>query len=216
MVALLAPTPRLALDGKRIAANSVVITLHVAAALLLLAPISRPEPVATPEVTTEITLVEPPIKVIPPPLPPIERVIPQVTPPVPTTRTIEQVLPPTSDVVYDDGSDTVVVDTGQVVPPFTGDTVGPPTIQALMTDRAPAPPYPQMAQSRGIGGTVVLMILVDAGGNPVQVDIEKSSGSSLLDEAAQKFIRARWHFVPAQQGGVAISAYARVPINFQL
>ena len=216
MVAMPAPTPRFALDGKRIAANSVVIALHVAAAMLLLAPISRPEPVPTPEVTTEVTIVEPPIRVIPPPLPPIEHVIRQVTPAVPTTRTIEQVLPPTSDVVYDDGSEALVVDTGQVVPPFIGETVGPPTIQSLMTDRAPAPPYPAMAQRRGLSGTVVLMILVDATGNPVQVDIEQSSGSSLLDEAAQKFIRARWHFVPAQQGGVAISAYARVPINFTL
>lgn len=216
MVTMPAPTPRLALDGKRIAANSVVIALHVAVAMLLLAPVSRPEPVATPEVTTQVTIVEPPIKVIPPPLPPIETVIRQVAPSTPRTPTIEQVLPPTSDVVYDDGSETLVVDTGQVVPPFTGDAVGPPTIQSLMTDRAPAPPYPAMAQRRGIGGTVVLMILVDASGNPVQVDIEHSSGSSLLDEAAQKFIRERWHFVPAQQGGVAIAAYARVPINFRL
>lgn len=216
MVAMPAPTPRFALDGKRIAANSVVITLHVAAALLLLAPISRPEPIAMPEVTTEVTIVEPPRTSIPPPPPPTDHVIRQVTAPVPTTRTIEQVLPPTSDAVYDDGSETLVVDTGQVVPPFTGETVGPPTIQSLVTDRAPAPPYPAMAQRRGISGTVVLMILVDASGNPVQVDIEQSSGSTLLDEAAQKFIRARWHFVPAQQGGVAISAYARVPINFTL
>ena len=85
-----------------------------------------------------------------------------------------------------------------------------------MTDRAPAPPYPAQAQRRRISGTVVLLVLVDATGQPARVDIEQSSGSSLLDEAAQKFILARWHFVPAQQGGVAISAYARVPVNFIL
>ena len=45
MVALLAPTPRLSLDGKRIAANSVVIALHVAVAMILLAPVSAPAPV---------------------------------------------------------------------------------------------------------------------------------------------------------------------------
>ena len=37
-----------------------------------------------------------------------------------------------------------------------------------------------------------------------------------LAEAAQKFVRARWHFQPAQQGGAAVSAYARVPVTFVL
>lgn len=212
MVTTHAPNPHLALDGKRIAANSFVIALHVAAVMLLLAPISSPEPVATREETTQVSFKDPPIKVIPPPIPVTPQVHP-VTTRAPVSHPVET-PPQPSEMTYDDGTEIAIPDTGPVTPTDYGDPA--PSIQSLVTDRAPAPPYPAMAERRRITGTVVLMILVDASGNPVQVDIEQSSGSKLLDDAAQKFVRARWHFIPAQQGGVAISAYARVPINFTL
>ena len=215
MVTLHAPTPRLNLDGKRIAANSVVIALHVAAAMLLLAPISAPDPIAD---TRELVVVPDwtrPKPIDPPPLPPVEETIRQVTHATPTHVPVST-PPEASEVAYDDGTEVFVPDTGVVVPTDFGDSTAAPTIQALMTDRAPTPPYPALAQHRRISGKVMLLVLVDATGQPIQVDIEESSGSSLLDDAAQKFIRARWHFVPAQQNGVAISAYARVPVNFVL
>jgi len=212
MVATHPTFPALALDGKRIAANSVVIALHVAALMLLLAPVSSPAPVALEEDVIPITIIErlpPP----PPPPPPADEPIRQVVQETPQALPLEIPQVP-SDVVYEDSSPIDV----PYVAPTTDDVVdtGTPTVQALVTDRAPAPPYPRMAEARRQAGTVVLLILVDATGKPVQVDIETSSGFMLLDEAAQKFVRARWHFVPAQQGGVAVSAYARVPINFVL
>jgi periplasmic protein TonB len=214
MVTMPAPTPRLSLDGKRIAANSVVIALHVAAVMVLLAPVSAPAPVMTPETTTTIFFPETMIEPIKPPDPvPVHEVRP-VTHPTPTPVAVPT-PPDPSEMTYDDGTELAVPDTGPTTPTDFGTTTSP-AIQSLVTDRAPAPPYPAMALRRHITGTVVLLILVDASGSPAQVDIEQSSGSALLDEAAQKFIRARWHFVPAQQNGVAVSAYARVPINFTL
>lgn len=211
MVATHPARPVLALDGKRIAANAVVIALHVAAFMMLLAPISSREPPAREEEVVPITIIEP--HVIPPTLPPPPATIRPVVRQTPQAHPVDVPQVP-SEMVYDDGTEIAVPDTGPVAD-TTFDT-GAPTVQALVTDRAPAPPYPRMALTRRQAGTVVLLILVDAGGNPVQVDIEQSSGFTLLDEAAQKFVRARWHFVPAQQGGTAISAYARVPITFVL
>ena len=49
---------------------------------------------------------------------------------------------------------------------------------------------------------------LDADGRPVEVAIERTSGSNLLDDAARKFVKARWHFVPAMQDGRAMEAFA--------
>lgn len=211
MVATHPAFPTLALDGKRIAANAVVIALHAAALMLLLAPISSPEPVAREDDPIVITFKERPERPIPIVVP-VQPVRP-VTRQAPTTRPVEVPVVP-SEMTYDDGTEIAIPDIGPVVD-TTFDT-GAPTVQALVADRAPAPPYPPMAERRRQAGTVVLLVLVDAGGNPVQVDVEQSSGFKLLDDAAQKFVLARWHFQPAQKDGVAISAYARVPVNFVL
>lgn len=209
------PSLLLSLDPKRIAGYSVTISLHVFAFMLLLAPIQAPAPAAVKEVTTVIDWKE--RKKEPPPLPPPppqERVV--------RTRPTEHPQPvplPQQELIVDQPP--APVDAG--LPPAVEDIGTPNTfdtaetaIAALMTRVAPPPPYPALAEKRRLQGTVVLMILVDAEGNPVDVTVEQSSGSSLLDEAARKFVKARWRFVPAQAGGVAVSAYARVPIRFSL
>jgi protein TonB len=86
----------------------------------------------------------------------------------------------------------------------------------LVPDVSPAPPYPRLASTRRIEGKVILRIHVDATGRPIEVSVETSSGSSILDEAARKFVQARWHFVPAQQDGRATEAWALLPIDYVL
>ena len=208
------PSLLLSLDPKRIAGYSVTISLHVFAFMLLLAPIQAPAPVAKPEVITLVDeLRRPPPPPLPPP-PPQERVVhthPTEHPqPVPLPQ--QELIVDQPPAPVDAGLPPAVEDVGT---PNTFDTTET-AIAALMTRVAPPPPYPALAEKRRLQGTVVLMILVDAEGNPVDVTVEQSSGSSLLDEAARKFVKARWRFVPAQAGGVAISAYARVPIRFSL
>ena len=208
------PSLLLSLDPKRIAGYSVTISLHVFAFMLLLAPIQAPAPAAQKEQITQVVFPEK--KKEPPPLPPPrqERVVrtrPTEHPqPVPLPQ--EQLIVDQPPAPVDAGLPPAVEDIGT---PNTFDTAET-AIAALMTRVAPPPPYPALAEKRRLQGTVVLMILVDAEGNPVDVTVEQSSGSSLLDEAARKFVKARWRFVPAQAGGVAISAYARVPIRFSL
>ena len=51
---------------------------------------------------------------------------------------------------------------------------------------APAPAYPRDALREGVEGVVMLQVLVDVDGRPLQVDIQRSSGDRRLDNAARK------------------------------
>jgi len=79
----------------------------------------------------------------------------------------------------------------------------------------PAPDYPSLSRRKGDEGRVLLKVLVSADGKAEDVQIEKSSGFELLDEAAQKTVK-QWRFVPARKGGEVLSAYVIVPIKFSL
>ena len=79
----------------------------------------------------------------------------------------------------------------------------------------PRPAYPPLARRRGEEGQVLLRVLVSAAGRAAQLELQQSSGSALLDEAAQAAVR-QWKFVPAQRGGVAVESRVLVPIVFRL
>lgn len=203
--------PALNLDPKRIAGTSVAIALHVLVLMVLMLPVQMAPPASMPEETTmiivpEIKKIEPIIRVLTPPrehpLPqvhrqPVEQATPVDTTPSPNDTYVE----PTHETVIDD---------------FSAGQVSAPVFAQISADVAPAPPYPLQAQKRRQSGVVMLKIRVDAQGRPMEVLVETSSGSRILDEAAAKFVQARWHFVPAMQDGQAVEAYALVPINFVL
>ena len=81
---------------------------------------------------------------------------------------------------------------------------------------APSPPYPVDAMRAGLQGVVMLQILVDTDGRPLEVSIHKSSGHRMLDEAARRFVLKRWTFTPAMKDGRAVQAIGIVPIDFNL
>ena len=83
-------------------------------------------------------------------------------------------------------------------------------------ETATPPAYPIQALRAGVHGTVLLRVLVDPSGKPVQVMIEHSSGSRLLDDAARKHVLAAWRFHPAMDEGHAIEAWAMVPVKFSI
>jgi len=58
----------------------------------------------------------------------------------------------------------------------------------------PIPPYPSMALRRGVKGEVVLLVTVSADGDPVEVVVQQSSGSSLLDEPSVKWVQANYRW----------------------
>ena len=79
----------------------------------------------------------------------------------------------------------------------------------------PAPPYPPQSRRFGEEGRTLLRVFVTADGSAQQVEIRTSSGSSRLDDSAQRTVRG-WKFVPAKRGGVAVDSWVLVPIVFKL
>lgn len=81
--------------------------------------------------------------------------------------------------------------------------------------QAPQPEYPPVARRMGEEGKAVLRVLVNEKGRPERVEVQKTSGSPRLDEAARQAI-LRAVFKPFMEDGKAVAAYAIVPIRFQL
>ncbi|OQW69466.1 MAG: hypothetical protein BVN34_03885 [Proteobacteria bacterium ST_bin12] len=79
----------------------------------------------------------------------------------------------------------------------------------------PAPDYPATSRRLGEEGRVLMKVLVSADGAAEDVQIEKSSGSERLDDAAMKAVK-RWRFIPAKKNNQALSAYVIVPVKFSL
>jgi protein TonB len=73
-----------------------------------------------------------------------------------------------------------------------------------------------MAIREGLTGTVMLRVLVDVDGKPLDVQIERSSGHRVLDAAARKQVLGKWRFKPAMENGRALQAIGLIPIDFHL
>lgn len=198
----------------RITAFSGVIALHAAAFVLLMLPMTEYVPVPPREEVVYPDLpreIRPLIPDPPPPQPPQRPA--QRTP----TRTLAP-TPPQPPVVVDEGADVAPppgpdVD-DNIVPPVV-DT-GPVALERLEYASAPPPPYPREAARRRVEGTVLLRVLVDVDGKPLEVLVQESSGHRALDDAARKFVLAKWRFRPAMQGDVPVQAIGIVPIRFSM
>ena len=77
------------------------------------------------------------------------------------------------------------------------------------------PVYPRIARESGWEGTVFVRVVVQADGTPDSVQVRKSSGHLILDNAAIDAVK-RWQFVPAKDGNIAIRSIVEIPINFDL
>jgi len=58
-------------------------------------------------------------------------------------------------------------------------------------------------------------VLVTAEGIASTVELEKSSGSATLDNAAREAAKG-WRFVPARRGADPVEAWVLVPVVFRL
>lgn len=79
----------------------------------------------------------------------------------------------------------------------------------------PKPIYPESARREGHEGRVVLRVLIDNQGKAKSVELNTSSGSKALDQAATKAIKL-WRFHPAHVGDTPIDSWANVPVDFRL
>lgn len=79
----------------------------------------------------------------------------------------------------------------------------------------PKPFYPLAARQRGMQGLVILHVEVDMRGKVSHIELKKSSGYRLLDNAAVSSVK-RWQFIPARKDNKAIVSLVEVPIRFEL
>lgn len=220
MVHTLAHTPRLQAlkerpNAARIAAMSGAIAVNAIALLLLLMPMSAPLPVAAPVVVIEPYF--PPEKKKPE-IVPVERTQKPIPKPETMVRPLPQatVTPVTEEIVVDQGSEY----TPPTDPVADSDTVEPSSgpIAAVRLEYANAPPptYPRDALRTRAEGMVLLQVLVDVDGRPLDVQVQTSSGHRSLDDTARKHVLKHWRFRPAMRDGVAMQAYGLVPIAFAM
>lgn len=157
--------------------------------------------------------------------PPVQEVLPVPPPPVPPERRPQPVLQPIVQAPVEvvlPVAPVVVEQASAMSEPVQPVSASPgPPVQDFVEARAaygysPAPPYPGTAMRRGLQGDVMLRVRVDAEGRVLAVEVERSSGHRELDRAAERQVRERWRFQPAQREGRAVSSWVRVPISFRL
>ncbi|MCB1568509.1 MAG: TonB family protein [Xanthomonadales bacterium] len=77
------------------------------------------------------------------------------------------------------------------------------------------PRYPVDAIRQRISGSVVLLVDVNAKGQPVGIAVDQSTPEGVFDAATIKAV-SQWTFEPAMKNGVAVAGRVRVPISFQM
>ena len=151
---------------------------------------------------------------------------PKLTRPVPIlvdTPTTDPVPPDTQVNKYELGDESLP---GEPGPPMPEGAVadeagsGPPADTAPgMTKIRPLdvkpPVYPPRCLRMGIEGVVKVRVLVGEDGKAQEVTVSRTSGDAALDAAALDAVRM-WRFQPAKRDGVALRAWAVVPIEFKL
>ncbi|MEL1263865.1 TonB family protein [Pseudoxanthomonas putridarboris] len=220
MVRALPFRPDSRIDFGRVAAIAAAIALHAAALLMLLMPMAAPPIAAVAKPKPIVQWYDK--EVIKPEVVPVveERKITPVreTPKVVQTR--PTIAPPVAEtqVIVDGGTEAVIEtpaeSTGDVAGPAI--TTGPIASASLEYVKASAPRYPIAEIRNGVQGTVMLRVLVDTDGTPIDVQIEKSSGNRNLDKEARQHVLRTWRFKPALRDGVPVQAYGLVPIDFSL
>lgn len=215
------------LDPARIGGISSAIALHLIAFGLLMMPAQIPmnAPPDAGRVRFEPVYRDP----LPPPPPPIPVEVVE-RPRVPTKS---DAAPPRRDTVqaHDTSASNdlpsfdppVIVDHGEtVVAPPGSDEIGtsgdgqPVSGIALQYLSNPKPAYPREALRDGLQGTVMLRVVVDEAGHPIEVSIATSSGHRVLDRAAREQVLRKWKFVPARRNGRAVRAVGTVPVAFTI
>lgn len=80
----------------------------------------------------------------------------------------------------------------------------------------PKPAYPERARRAGWEGTVTLRVLVDEEGKSKSLEVNRSSGFAVLDEAALETIKTRCRFKPARYGEKPVERWVEFPVVFKL
>jgi protein TonB len=165
------------------------------------------EMMAPPIETTIIKEVKPKDELPPPPPPemehpPVQVVAPEITisisadiPPPPITQVTTNVVPPQ--------------------PPRPRVAPAPDSLFILTYKPDPSDYYPTAARN-GEAGTVRVKLCVDEQGKLTSVELDKTSGFPVLDEAGKKYAHGGLRFKPAMKAGVPVAACGVLPVKFKV
>jgi protein TonB len=204
-------------DAVRIVAYAAAIAVNLTMLIAALRPLAADFEAsrAIPAATTDVVFHQPPKEVVPPPI----VLKPLTVAAVPTAHPapIPKPASPPAAVPTEEGNQMAVPATPTIAPPANVTAPDAAPVEATLAyASAPAPAYPRIAIARHMEGTVMLRVLVDETGKPMDVVIESSSGHDLLDRAAREQVLSKWRFQPAQVNGQHVRAWARVPVSFDL
>ncbi len=110
----------------------------------------------------------------------------------------------------------------QTVAPSVPRVIAPPTPPVIFTPaRAIAashsiPEYPFVSRRLREQGTLRLKLMLDEKGLVTDAVVVNSSGFQRLDEAAVKWVKAQWRYIPAMQGTKPVASTAEAIVEFKL
>ena len=93
-------------------------------------------------------------------------------------------------------------------------TTGDPYFNAALAELEKHRFYPALARPLGLAGTAAFSLLVDRSGKILDLRLDASSGSDLLDRAAEKMIRDTERFppLPADIPGSPVTFWVEIPM----
>jgi protein TonB len=176
---------------------------------------SAPPPVLRPASATPPSA--PPPRTMPPPVAqPVEVVAPlNVVAPVPLARpVVAEVVSRAAPVIQSAPSAPLPAAGPAISQPQTRGSDGSISNAAeAYFRRRVLPDYPREARNAGQEGTVIVRVAIDPDGRPARVEIARSSGFPLLDEAALEAAR-RSRYYPAMQQGRPVPTETEIPYRF--
>lgn len=218
-----------AISWPRVAGITAAIAVHAAALLFMLAPMAPPPMAAADEDPVMVNIIKPPPPPPPPPPPepikeikqikiqPQQQIKPQPTPP-----------PPQPPVVFDD-SPPMSYQAPPPAPPAPPSRPAPPAPPATPPQKAEPPrqagidpssyglnqpEYPRNELNAGIGGTVTILVTIDANGNVTGTRIGRSSGNRNLDRAAEAAAKRSKYNAGVNSDGQRVGATVSVDYEF--
>jgi periplasmic protein TonB len=159
--------------------------------------------------TLALEIVRPPRVVPQEPPPPPKRTPPKSPPPIQTAAVVPSEAPLAAPV-----ETVAAVAPAEPAPPPEPEPVKP-AFGGIGYKNNPPPDYPTLAVRQGWQGTVLLRVRVLQTGVVESVEVVRSSGKKVLDDAAIHTVE-RWVFAPSTRGTTPVDGFATVPIEFKL
>ena len=222
----IAPSPAAAVSAqlKRIGPLGLIILAHVAFFHALQSGLQRKTSQTVPhEIIASFITPEParealrpqPQPAAPKTVPVVKKTITRLTPVANTTPVINTTTPSPNAVTVPTSTPAPASEPAAAPAPAASPAQPKTITSGVEYLQPPRPDYPAAARRMGEEGKAVLRVLVNDKGRTERIELQRSSGSPRLDEAAKQALQ-RALFKPYTEDGKPVAVYVIVPITFQL